>query len=138
MKLYKIIATLALTLCLQAQAPVPTFSKAPAYFYRILSLHPSTFTTIPQIPTIPVRAIYQTKLVLHCMPGSPFPDYIKFTTMNFETYIPVTGVIVIAPDTYLVSTPTQLMPNILPGLIGVQVVQTQFHIKSSRVVGILR
>ena len=146
MKLYKIIATLALTLCLQAQAPVPTLTKCPphptvalsSYTYRALSIYPSVFTTIQQIPTIPVRAIYQSKMILRCSTGAPLPDFVKFTTMNFETYLPVSGITLIAPNTYLIKTPIQLMPNILPGLIGVTAVNTQFGVKSQRVIGILR
>lgn len=135
----KILCAIVLAFGFQTP-PTPSLGTTPqGYTYRITDLAPRVFPLNPYISWPPIHAIYQHGIHVHGSSGAPPPDFVKFIfVMNGGYYfMPVTGVITLAPDDWLLITPTLLIPNLLPGPVSIRVMNGHTGIKSNRKAGII-
>ena len=100
-------------IALAALALFPWLGTRPVPVYKIVSINPGKF---PQHPTLPVHVLNQAGMQVLGAAPSPPPTHVVWGDSSgiIIQRIPITGVVVLSPWLWSVTTPHVMVPNLLP------------------------
>lgn len=112
------LASLSLLLC----APRSDAHQQAKPFYAILSPNPTVFPVLPFQGNYPLRDLYQSDMLVKVSVGTPPPAYVHFKDRNTLDYeVPISGFQQVGIDTWKLTTPHSLVPNLISGPCGISV-----------------